>query len=94
MANLYHFFITRKTGATRENLEAILNSAPDWFRYYDTCYIVETTQTPKQWEKRLESVIKPDGSLFICKLDKSHYWGLMQETFWKWYQSKAPIPED
>jgi hypothetical protein len=91
MRTLYHFFILRNPGVTREALEKVLSEAPDWFRYYDTCYVVDTSQSPQHWRMKLASVVEPKGRLFICKLDETHYYGWMSESFWKWYQAKAPL---
>jgi hypothetical protein len=93
MARLYHFFILRNTGVTREAVEAVLNEAEDWFRYYETCYVVETTQSPQQWHKKLHSLVNQQGRLFICKFDEKHYFGWMAAEFWQWYQKKAPLAD-
>ena len=90
MANLYHFFILRAPGVTPGALEKVLNEAEDWFRYYDKCYVVETTQSPRQWEKKLASLSR---RLFICKFDETHYYGEMEKDFWEWYQAKAPLTD-
>lgn len=93
MANLYHFFVARNPGVTREALQEVLNEAADWFRYHETCYVVETTESPQEWRKRLNPIVNPQGRLFICKFDETHYNGWMATDFWKWYQAKAPLAD-
>jgi hypothetical protein len=88
MADLYHFYIIRKQGAKREDVEAILNQADDWLRYYDNSYIVQTTIPLATWKERLEPVFKPAGHLFMCKFDKANYQGWMPKKFWDWYETK------
>jgi hypothetical protein len=93
MANLFHFFVARNPGVTRASLENVLNEADDWFRYHEVCYVVETMQSPAEWRKKLDSIIKPNGRLFICKFDETHYHGWMAKQFWDWYQAKAPLAD-
>lgn len=94
MRKLYHFFILRNPGTTREAVEKVLNGATDWFRYHETCYVVETSLSIRKWEIDLKPFIEPHGRLFICKLDETHFWGWMSKDFWDWYQAKAPLADD
>jgi hypothetical protein len=93
MANLYHVFILRNPAVTRDEVETVLNEAPDWFRYYDTCYVLETVKAPRYWKEKLKPLVLPDGYIFICKLDESHFQGWMTPAFWKWYESKATMAQ-
>ncbi len=94
MATLYHVFILPRAGVTREMVENVLNAAPDWVRYDEKCYVIQTTETAKKWTDKLLPLVEPDGHLFICKLNATHYYGWMTKVFWDWYQAKAPLASD
>jgi hypothetical protein len=88
MADFLHIFVTPKKDVTREKVEEVLNKAVDWFRYYGGVYVVYTTSSVETWETRLLDLVKPDGSLFICKLDIKKRKGWMTKEFWNWIKSK------
>ena len=88
MADFLHIYVNPKQGVTREQIEEKLNKALDWFRYYVNIYVVYTTSDVDTWYERLEELVKPDGSLFICKLDIKSRQGWMTKKFWEWIKAK------
>ena len=88
MSDLYHIFIAPNAGIERQQVEIQMNLAVDWFRYHDRCYVVETTSNEDKWQERLRPLVHPNGALFICKLDPSHYQGFIRKDFWEWFQPK------
>jgi len=84
MADFLHIFINPKPGVTRDHVEQKLDGGLDWIRYYDKVYVVYTSSTVDMWQERLRELVKPEGSLFICKLDVSVRQGWMTEEFWDW----------
>ena len=92
MSDLYHIYIKPKAGLTREKVEETLNLAVHWFRYRDQCYVVQTTSDEDKWQVRLLPLVEPDGALFICKLDPSHYNGVIRKDFWEWFQPRIKKP--
>ena len=83
-AQFMHLFVDPKKGVTREQIEEELNLAIDWYRYYAKCYVLYTTSDQNQWYNRLESLVRPDGSLFIAPLDVTRRHGWMSKDFWEW----------
>ena len=69
-----------------EEIEKQLNVAIDWYRFDDGHYVVYTTSDADKWYGRLQSLVKPEGSVFICKLEKDDSNGWMQKSFWDWYR--------
>lgn len=88
MADFLHIYIYPKSGVTREQVEAKMNAAVDWFRYYANSYVVYTTSDADKWQSRLLDIVKPDGSLFICKIDVTKTQGWMTKQFWEWLRKK------
>ena len=86
--NLYHLFIIRRPGVTQQTVENLLGAAASWIRYHETCYVIETSESAETWKERLTEVFRPEGYIFICKLDKRDYEGWMQKNFWEWFQAR------
>lgn len=90
MAELYNLAITPRPGVTRQEVEKVLDTAVDWYRYQDNCWILYTTSTAEKWYARLEELVKPEGSFYICRLDITDDQGFMSSEFWKWLQKRRP----
>ena len=85
MSSFYLVHVRGNPGVTRDVIEAKLNLAVDWYRFDEGHYILYTTSDEDKWYARLESLIKPDGVAFICKLEKDSSNGWMPKSFWDWY---------
>ena len=88
MAELFHIYISPHKNATQEDVEKKLSLALDWYRYTKGVYVVHTTSSSVKWKARLINLVKPDGLLFICKLDGSTRQGWMGKDFWEWLEKK------
>ena len=89
MSDLYHIYIQRKKGSSQEDVEKIMNLAVDWYRYRDGAYVILTTSDQNKWKERFGPLVKPDGFLFISKLDVKNYQGWMPQNFWTWFEDKV-----
>ena len=87
VAEYYQIFVRPKAGVTRSQIEKQLDRALDWYRYADNCWVVYTSVDAKKWKERLAPVVKPDGYMFICKLDISERNGWMPKEFWEWIRT-------
>ena len=70
-------------------MEKKLNLAIDWYRYTKGVYVVYTSSNSAKWKARLSDLVKPDGLMFICKLDTSTREGWMAKDFWEWLTKKS-----
>jgi hypothetical protein len=84
MAIFLNIYIVAKSDVSKENIEAKMNLAIDWYRYSDTNYIVYTSSNVNKWQERLLEFVKPDGSLFICEIALANRNGWMTQAFWDW----------
>jgi len=84
MGKFLHIFIDRKPGVTLEQVEQKLNLAVDWYRCHEKVYVIYTTSDVDKWLARLSDFVKPDGHLFICRLDVTDRNGWMKQSFWEW----------
>jgi len=83
-AQFFMIYIDRKKNSTYQQIEEKMNLALDWYCINDSLWIVYTTSDEEKWYSRLESLVKSDGHVFICKLDLSQRQGWMKKGFWKW----------
>ena len=86
MADYYHIYVSPKPGVTRAQVENLLNSAIDWYRYDEKNWILYTSSPARTWYSRLQPVIAPGGYVFICKLSLEDYFGFMPKGLWDWVQ--------
>jgi hypothetical protein len=84
MADYFQIFIRPKQGVSQEQIEKKINLAVDWFRCDKNLYVIYTTSEVDKWKARLIELVKPEGVLFICKLDITVRQGWMVKTFWEW----------
>lgn len=88
MSNFYNIYIVPEEGITKEQVEEKMNLALDWYRYDKKSYLVYTSSDEKKWKARLVNLVKPNGSLFICKVDVNDRQGWMLPKFWEWIRAK------
>lgn len=84
MAGFFHIYMVPKQSVTKEQLNEKLNKALDWFRYAPNNYIVYSTSDEEKLYARFESLVKPEGSIFICKLDITSRQGWINKGLWTW----------
>jgi len=88
MAEYLHIYISPKDGVTRAQMDKKLNLAIDWYRYARGLYVVYTTSSADKWKARLIDFVKPQGRLFICRMDASQRQGWMNKDFWDWLKKE------
>lgn len=83
-AGFYLIFIDRNLDASKDQVQAAMNSALDWYRITSKVWVVYTTSDAEKWYGRLERLVKQGGNVFICKLDIKDRQGWMSKEFWRW----------
>jgi hypothetical protein len=86
MADIFHIYINAP-GLAPDNpvLEKRLNTALDWIRYGDQCWLVHTTSDAAKWYERLAPMVKArGGNLLVIKVDPTQRQGWMPKSVWKW----------
>ena len=88
MADFYHVTLTPRDGVSREEVEAVLNHAIDWYRYQTNCWVIYTTSNHSEWLSRLEPLVKPGGTLLLCKIEYDTADGWLGTAFWDWWRNR------
>lgn len=92
MAEFYHLTLIPRPSVTKDQVQAVLNTAIDWYKYQANSWILYTTSDATKWFARLEPLFKPEGEVLICKLNMSDYQGYMEKDLWEWIRKKVPPP--
>lgn len=71
-----------------------LKSAPKWWHYLDSTWLIVTEETPKIWYNKIESKIEKgkDSVLFIEV--ENNYYGLLPRNSWDWIKENLGSPKD
>lgn len=84
MKAFYLVHIVLSKDITIESLKTQMDKALDWYRIGDETWIVYTSKDAAAWHTRLTPLVKPDGSVFISRLDLEDRNGWMKKDFWRW----------
>lgn len=88
VAQFYQIYLSPKPGVTEAEIEERMNLALDWYKYGDENWVVFSTSDIPAWHRRLSPIFKPDGYVFIAKLDLEGRRGWMPHSFWDWLKQK------
>lgn len=81
-----------RPAAYAEVKKAIESYARDFRRPLFSQWLVETSESPKQWSERLQAVIDGDDKLLIVRVHAGAgpgYWGWLPAEIWPWLSAKA-----
>jgi hypothetical protein len=92
MASFYQVTLVTKPGIAADELQKVMDLALDWTRIHANSWIIYSSSNADKWYERLEPLIKPNGVLFICKLDISERQGWMSKKFWAWLRKNRQYP--
>jgi hypothetical protein len=85
MSGFYYVHIATKPDITYAQVEAKMSLAKDWYRFDEKSWIVYTTLSSAQkLYERLEPLVKPEGRIFVCRLNTKERQGWMGSDFWTW----------
>ncbi len=84
---LYVVAMTVNPGIGPLDVQSELDRAHGWYRYDFTSWIVCSHEPAATWTERLSRFIKPNGSMFVCRLNPLDSQGLMTQDFWRWFNS-------
>jgi hypothetical protein len=66
-------------------IEVVLNSAKDWYRYAPNCWIIYTGRTPKVWHERLKAIPWMINQRYlIVQIDVAERSGWLAKDTWDW----------
>lgn len=67
------------------DLYAVLQTAPYWWHYLESTWLLATDDRPKDWYNKLVTTIFKNDRLLIIEV-KPDYWGWLSSEAWDWIQ--------
>jgi hypothetical protein len=83
MSRFYHLYIFPKKGVDPAEVSKLIVSTTECCQYDSQNWVIQTTFDAKEWYTRLQRFVEPGGKMFICELNLTDYWGLMNNSLWK-----------
>jgi hypothetical protein len=83
MSRFYHLYLVPKKGMDPAEVSKLIVSSTECCQYDSQNWVIHTTFDAKEWYTRLQRFVEPGGKLFICELNLTDYWGLMNNNLWK-----------
>ena len=72
-----------KQGKDYDGLYKVLKSAPDWWHYLDSCWLLKTKLSAQQWFDKLKPHIDEDDYLLVIDVGKDRQ-GWLTKDAWEW----------
>jgi len=66
-----------------------LKTAPNWWHYLSSTWLVITDKTPKEFHSVLGEHLSTEDSLLIVEITGS-YWGFLVKDAWDWIDKYVP----
>jgi len=63
----------------------ILKSASAWWHYLPSAWLIQTTETPHDWFKKLAPIMNKSDRLLIVEI-KNNYFGWLPKEAWDWIE--------
>ena len=63
----------------------VLKSAPKWWHYLESTWLIVSDESPKEWNDKLISNIYETDRIFIIEV-KPNYYGWLTKDSWKWIE--------
>lgn len=76
-----------KPGQDYSSLYEEIKKAGTWWHHLDSTWIISTSQTPVEWQKRLQEHLDENDSLLVIEVC-NNYQGWLPEKAWKWLRER------
>jgi hypothetical protein len=74
----------KKPGADYTGLYEVLKTAPNWYHFLDSCWLLSTNETPSQWFEKVRSKIDQNDNIFIVDISRQPRQGWLNKDVWDW----------
>src|SRR5438105_13080022 len=74
-----------------ERVDFVLGPMGDWFRYSGLMWLVETNFSAERISTAVRSILGPNDSVLVIKVDVMDFYGWAPPQTWNWLQSKRGL---
>ena len=64
-----------------------IKSAPGWWHYLESTWVISTVETPEVWAKRLHNVMDENDRLIVIDITGMPRYGWLPSKAWEWFKN-------
>ena len=76
-----------RPGQNYNDLYKEIKKAGTWWHHLDSTWIISTSSTPAQWQKRLQKHMDDNDNLLVIEVC-DNYQGWLPDKAWKWLKER------
>jgi hypothetical protein len=77
----------KKPGQDYSSLYQVIQSAPYWWHYLESTWIISSRDTPNDWFNKLKPTIDENDNLLIVDISKRPRQGWLSQKAWDWLKT-------
>lgn len=81
----------KKPGKDYTALHNVIKTAPKWWHYLESTWIIQTYESVDIWNSRLTKVLDQNDHLLIIDITKSPRQGWLPKEAWDWIRTNENI---
>jgi hypothetical protein len=81
----------KKTGKDYTSLYNILKTAPNWWHFMDSTWILQTIESVEVWNNKIKTVIDQNDLVLIVDITKRPRQGWLTKEAWDWIRANENI---
>lgn len=74
----------RKPGRDYASLHNAIKSAPTWWHYIESTWIIKTEQSIEDWYNKIRTTTDGNDSFIIVDITKQNRQGWLPQKAWEW----------
>lgn len=72
-------------------LYSLLKTAPSWWHYLESTWIIRTNETVQAWADKIRTVVDPSDYVIIIDITNKPRQGWLPMEAWEWIKDQEPI---
>ncbi|MFA7302083.1 MAG: hypothetical protein WC069_07260 [Candidatus Shapirobacteria bacterium] len=81
----------KKPGKDYTSLYNLLKTAPHWWHYMESVWIIQTTETVDMWNTKIAAVIDQNDLVLIVDITKRPRQGRLIKEAWDWIRTNENL---
>lgn len=81
----------KKPGKDYTSLYNVIKTAPKWWHYLESTWIIQTSESVDTWNSRLTKVLDQNDHLLIVDITKRPRQGWLPKEAWDWIRANENV---
>jgi len=81
----------KKPGKDYETLHETIKTAPSWWHYLESTWIIQTSLSVNEWSDKIRKVIDTNDLFLIVDITKQPRQGWLNKKAWAWIREKEKL---